>query len=135
MALSASVELSNRRPGADMNQIQHETAFDAHSALVAPPSRRSSRRYDVRLEVELTLGDQVYQVSTRTLSLGGAFIDSDLHPPFDTRLTLRFVVPYHHSPVEVGGVVRWSDARGFGVQFDGLRAHSVWALGKFFEQQ
>jgi hypothetical protein len=118
-----------------MNQIQHETAFDAHSVLVSPPSRRSSRRYDVRLEVELTLGDQVYQVSTRTLSLGGAFIDSDLHPPFDTRVTLRFMVPYQNSAVEVGGAVRWSDARGFGVQFDGLRAHSVWALGKFFEQQ
>jgi hypothetical protein len=118
-----------------MNQSQHETAFDANSALVAPPSRRTARRYDVRLEVEFTLGDAVYQATTSSLSLGGAFIDSDLHPPFEARMTLRFVVPYHHSPVEVGGVVRWSDARGFGVQFDGLRAHSVWALGKFFEQQ
>jgi hypothetical protein len=118
-----------------MSQLQNATPYDAHSSLVAPPSRRSDRRYDVSLAVELVLGDRVIQAEASSMSLGGAFIDSELRPAFDTRVTLRFIVPYHHSPVEVGGVVRWSDAHGFGVQFDGLRAHSVWALGKFFDSR
>ena len=70
-----------------------------------------------------------------TLSLGGAFIESSLRPAFNTRVQLAIRVPYRSRPIDVGGVVRWSDARGFGVQFDGLRAHDVWVLGKFFEQQ
>ena len=36
--------------------------------------------------------------------------------------------------VEVGSTVRWSDAKGVGLQFDGLRARDVWALNEYFTQ-
>jgi hypothetical protein len=30
--------------------------------------------------------------------------------------------------------VRWADAKGIGIQFDGLRAQEVWALNEYFKQ-
>jgi hypothetical protein len=36
--------------------------------------------------------------------------------------------------IDVGGTVRWSNAEGVGVQFDGLRARDVWALNEYFKQ-
>ena len=96
-----------------------------------------AHRYEVELDVDLTLpneGEHVHSC-TRTLSLGGAYIASELRPAFNTRVQLEIRVPFRNQPIAVGGVVRWCDGRGFGVQFDGLRAHDVWVLGKFFEQQ
>jgi hypothetical protein len=111
-----------------------------HVPLESPGSERAftvpvrAHRYEIELDVELTVGDQRVQAQTRTLSLGGAFVVSALRPPFGTRVALTLHVPYRQQPITASGVVRWSDARGFGMQFDGLRAHDVWVLGKFFEQ-
>jgi hypothetical protein len=107
-------------------------SLGAERTLVAP---LRAHRYEVELEVELTVAEQHLHGTTRTISLGGAFIASPMRPAFNTRVQLEIAVPDRHQPIAVGGVVRWSDARGFGVQFDGLRAHDVWVLGKFFEQQ
>ncbi len=101
------------------------------SGIANGATRRGDRRHDVRLDVELTLGDQIYPMATRRLSFGGAFIESELQPAFGRCVHLRFRVPTSTLPIEVGAVVRWRDARGFGVQFDGLRARAVWALGRF----
>ena len=95
---------------------------------------RSSQRYEVKIDVELTLGEKQHVVKTRNLSLGGVFVDTDVKPPFNSRVSLRFSIPNQREPIQVGGVVRWVDPGGFGVQFDGLRARDVWALGKYFEQ-
>jgi hypothetical protein len=103
--------------------------------------RRRSYRHRVALPVELrVLGASAapgaapvpHAATTRMLSFGGAFIESDLRPAFASRVSLTFEVPGHDVTVHVTGVVRWSDARGFGVQFDGLRAQAVWVLGKYF---
>ena len=82
----------------------------------------------------MTVGDQQQRAVSRNLSLGGAFVDADKKPPFNARVTLRFHIPNQKEAIQVGGVVRWVDPGGFGVQFDGLRARDVWALGKYFEQ-
>jgi hypothetical protein len=96
--------------------------------------QRSTLRYDVQLDIEFTVGDESYRGSTRNVSLGGVFINSDFRPPFNSRVMLRFWIPGQKAPIEVGGVARWAEPVGFGVQLDGLLAHDVWALGKFFEQ-
>jgi hypothetical protein len=95
-------------------------------------TRRRSPRHDVQLDVELSMGGQRFGATTRMLSLGGAFILFHGKPAFNTRIQLRFTLPGHAAAIEVGGLVRWSDERGFGVQFDGLRARDVWTLGRFF---
>ena len=99
-----------------------------------PETVRSSQRFDVQIEIEVTIGDQQHRTRTRNLSLGGAFVDATVKPAFNSRVQLRFSIPNQREPIQVGGVVRWVDPGGFGVQFDGLRARDVWALGKYFEQ-
>jgi hypothetical protein len=98
--------------------------------------RRSSYRHGVSLPIELIVpgasGPERHAAQTRMLSFGGAFIESSLRPAFASRVALAFRVPGHDLTIEVIGVVRWSDGRGFGVQFGGLRAHAIWALGKYF---
>lgn len=94
---------------------------------------RTAQRFDVRLPVDYALGDEHRSSFTKNLSLGGLFIESDVKVAFGARVQLRFSIPNQKEPIEVGSVVRWTDAGGFGVQFDGLRARDVWALGKYFE--
>jgi hypothetical protein len=95
---------------------------------------RRQQRYDRRIEIEVAMGETRTPTFTRNMSLGGVFVESNEHPPFGTRVTLKFKVPTQKEPIEASGVIRWHDGSGFGVQFDGLRARDVWALGKFFEQ-
>lgn len=93
---------------------------------------RSTHRFDVVLDVEYRLGESWHQATTRNASLGGLFIAAtDL--PEGQRLELRLRLPTQKEPIEVGGVVRWQADAGVGVQFDGLRAKDVWALGKYFD--
>ena len=96
--------------------------------------RRRAYRHQVAVPVDLTLAGQRHHSTTRMLSLGGALVESPLRPAFNTRVQLRFNLPGFFFPIDVGATVRWSDERGFGVQFDGLRAYAVYCLGKFFER-
>lgn len=50
------------------------------------------------------------------------------------RVRIAFLVPTLNHAIEVGAIVRWSNADGVGVQFDGLRARDVWALNEYFKQ-
>ena len=95
---------------------------------------RSSERYAVQLEIEVTIAEQLHEAKTRDLSLGGVFIYSKARPAFNTRVHVRFTIPSQKEPIEVGGVVRWGDPGRFGVQFDGLRARDVWVLARFIDQ-
>ena len=68
------------------------------------------------------------------LSLGGALVSVSTRFSMGQRMQISFVVPTSADPIEVGAVVRWSDDKATGLQFDGLRARDVWALNKYFEQ-
>ena len=68
------------------------------------------------------------------LSLGGAQVQAGSRIPMGQRLQIVFTIPTTPEPIEVGAVVRWSDDKATGLQFDGLRARDVWALNKYFEQ-
>ena len=48
--------------------------------------------------------------------------------------TINFNIPTVDEAIDVMSTVRWSDDKGVGLQFDGLRARDVWALNKYFEQ-
>ena len=95
--------------------------------------KRTATRYERRIDIEYRVGDDWKPSKTRNLSLGGALIACDEKLPSGVRVQIRFRIPTQKEPIEVGGQVRWVDSQGFGVQFDGLRARDVWALGKFFE--
>jgi uncharacterized protein (TIGR02266 family) len=101
--------------------------------------RRSDRRYERRVSIDILYEGNSFDGQTRNISLGGVFIDTEHTLPFGARIKLRFKVPTQVEPVEVEGQVRWLELeegrlRGIGVRFEGLRARDVWALNKFFER-
>jgi uncharacterized protein (TIGR02266 family) len=101
--------------------------------------RRSDRRYERRLSIEVTFEGQSFTTYSRNISLGGVFILSDRALPFGAKVKLTFRVPTQTEMTEVVGQVRWVEqeegaVRGLGIQFEGLRARDVWALNKFFEK-
>jgi uncharacterized protein (TIGR02266 family) len=100
--------------------------------------RRSDRRYERRVAIDVVYEGTTFSSHTRNISLGGVFIESEGGLPFGARVSLRFRIPTQSDPVAVEGHVRWLEAedgqvRGIGIRFDGLRARDVWALNKFFE--
>lgn len=68
------------------------------------------------------------------LSLGGALVAAGPKFPMGTRCNITFSIPTIDYAIEVGAIVRWSDDKATGLQFDGLRARDVWGLNKYFEQ-
>jgi len=97
-------------------------------------NRRSSTRHTVSIETQVTVEGTPRDVMMINLSLGGALLQDDTRYKMGQRVQLRFRIPTQEDPVEVGATVRWSDANGVGLQFDGLRARDVWALNEFFKQ-
>jgi uncharacterized protein (TIGR02266 family) len=101
--------------------------------------RRTDPRYDRRVEVEIVAAGKQYRVTTRNLSLGGMFVDTDDLLPEQTTIQVRFKVPTQPELVDVAGEVRWvepgTDGKpgGMGIRFQGLRARDVWALNRFFQ--
>jgi len=96
-------------------------------------NRRTSTRYDVTIPAKLTINGNPADVTVTNLSLGGASI-SGAKQAMGQRLTINFRVPTLENPIDIGAVVRWSDAKSVGIQFDGLRAQEVWALNEYFKQ-
>jgi len=96
---------------------------------------RKQQRFDRHIEIEYAVGETWKTGHSRNMSVGGMYIEAAERLPLGTKVKLRFRVPTQKDLIEVGAQVRWSESTGFGVQFDGLRARDVWALGKFFEQQ
>jgi hypothetical protein len=97
-------------------------------------NRRTSSRYAVSIAANLKTDGQQRVCNVHNLSLGGALFSGSPKLPMGQRVELSFKVPTMDEAIEIGGVVRWSDEKATGIQFDGLRARDVWALNKFFEQ-
>ena len=100
--------------------------------------RRSDRRYERRVAIDVIHDGAAFSSHTRNISLGGVFIETETSLPFGARVSLKFRIPTQAEVVEVEGQVRWLEledghVRGIGIRFDGLRARDVWALNKFFE--
>jgi uncharacterized protein (TIGR02266 family) len=100
--------------------------------------RRSDRRYERRVAIDVVREGTAFSANTRNISLGGVFIETESSLPFGVRVQLKFRIPTQTEVVEVDGQVRWLEmeeghVRGIGIRFDGLRARDVWALNKFFE--
>jgi hypothetical protein len=96
-------------------------------------NRRTTTRFDVWIEAKLTVNGTVLDTTMTNLSLGGALI-AGTKQPMGQRILIAFRVPTLEDAIEIGGIVRWSDDKGVGLQFDGLRARDVWALNEYFKQ-
>jgi hypothetical protein len=97
-------------------------------------NRRTATRHAVSLPGKLTMQGSPKDCTVMNLSLGGALVAVGGRISMGQRLEISFSIPTMPEPIEVGAVVRWSDDKATGLQFDGLRARDVWALNKYFEQ-
>jgi hypothetical protein len=73
-------------------------------------------------------------MTVSNISLGGALVSTGERFAMGQRVEISFSIPTLEAPIEIGAIVRWSDDKATGLQFDGLRARDVWGLNKFFEQ-
>jgi hypothetical protein len=97
-------------------------------------NRRTATRHDVSLSGTLSISGEGRPMTVSNISLGGALVSTGTRFSMGQRVDIAFTIPTLDTPIEVGAVVRWSDEKATGLQFDGLRARDVWALNKFFEQ-
>ena len=91
---------------------------------------RTNSRHAVDVDARLQIGTTTVGCKLSNLSMGGAFV---LGPtlPIDSHVTLFLTLPLIDGVLEAPCSVRWSTDEGCGLQFDGLRALDVWALGKY----
>ena len=97
-------------------------------------NRRIQTRHVVAMPITLTINGTPNDCTVLNLSLGGALVAADTRFSMGQRVQVAFRIPTLREAIEVGGTVRWSNAEGVGVQFDGLRARDVWALNEYFKQ-
>lgn len=90
--------------------------------------QRKYHRVPVALSVtcEASDGDS-FEGSVKDISFGGMFVECENPPPFGVSLTL-LVTGLSNRELKLPAVVRWSEARGFGVQFGLLGAYATHAI-------
>jgi hypothetical protein len=101
---------------------------------VSAADKRTSTRHSVSLPAKLTLEGKQEPCTIVNLSLGGALFVATVKLSMGQRVGINFNIPTVEEAIDVMSTVRWSDDKGVGLQFDGLRARDVWALNKYFEQ-
>ena len=99
-----------------------------------PDNRRTRNRHDVSIPAKLIIDGTSNDCTMLNLSLGGTLVASNSKFTMGQRVRIEFVVPHVNHAIEVGGIVRWSNTDGVGLQFDSLRARDVWALNEYFKQ-
>ena len=97
-------------------------------------NRRTSTRHIVSIAAQVTVDGAKRDATMINLSLGGALVETGMKHAMGARVQISFRLPTMEELIEVGATVRWSDAKGVGLQFDGLRAREVWALNEYFKQ-
>jgi hypothetical protein len=100
--------------------------------------RRDSRRVPIRLMVrDAALGGS-FDERPGNLSLGGVYF-TEGHPPYGTRVEVRFLLPGLQEEVRaVGEILRVSrEPRAFGahVRFQDLPLETELAIARFLEQE
>ena len=70
----------------------------------------------------------------KDISLGGVYVACEEAPAFGTELTIIGKLPGMNSESRLPGVVRWSGADGFGVQFGLLGARETHAIVKLMRR-
>jgi len=90
--------------------------------------QRKHHRVPINVDVTCIPGDgEEFEGAVKDLSLGGMFVECDQRPTFGAKVTLvlRGVAARE---LRLPAVVRWSEPRGFGVQFGLLGAYATHAI-------
>ena len=92
--------------------------------------KRAQSRSVIRIAVTCTTeGGAIVTGASRDISTGGMYVETSDIPAFGTKIGLQLDAPGLHSMV-LPGIVRWTKADGFGVQFQLLGARETHALAE-----
>jgi hypothetical protein len=70
----------------------------------------------------------VFVGSTRDISMGGMYVESESSPAFGAKVTILCHLPGATAPTRLPAIVRWAKPDGFGVQFGLLGAKETHLL-------
>lgn len=96
--------------------------------------RRARSRHDVWLPATLTTDGLDFDVEIANVSLGGALVRIPQPLPMGINVALTFVLDGLHEVIDATAVVRWRTDDKVGLQFNGLRAREMWALGVYLKE-
>jgi Tfp pilus assembly protein PilZ len=80
--------------------------------------------------VEVDGGESALHATAINLGVGGVFVQLQPVPDYGAQVVVVIQLPALNEAARLRGVVRWSNANGFGVQFSSLGARETYALGK-----
>jgi hypothetical protein len=90
--------------------------------------QRKYHRVPVNFNVTCVPGDGVsFEGSAKDMSVGGMFVECEKHPPIGASITLVLRGAASRE-LRLPAIVRWSEPRGFGVQFGLLGAYATHAI-------
>jgi hypothetical protein len=106
----------------------------------APPPVEEDRRDSLRVPIRLLVRDSAlggsFEERSGNLSLGGVYF-TEGHPPFGTRVELRFLVPGARGEIRCEGeilrVTRASGGFGAHVRFHDLPLETELAIARYLE--
>ncbi len=92
--------------------------------------KRAQSRSVIRIAVTCTTdGGATLSGVTRDVSTGGMYVESQDIPAFGTKIGLQLDYPGLHGII-LPGIVRWTKADGFGIQFQLLGARETHTLAE-----
>ena len=92
---------------------------------------RQFKRVKIDLGAELMLEHKPFPITVKDISLGGAFISSEISLEMNEEIELRIFLTAVEHVIEVSGRVAWiKNLEGFGIAFQELKPIDVWALLK-----
>ena len=90
---------------------------------------RQFKRITIDLGAELMLEHKSFPITVKDISLGGAFIESEVELQMNEEIELRIFLTAVEHVVNVSGRVAWiKNLEGFGIAFQELKPIDVWAL-------
>ena len=133
-----------RDAGADavlVKPLLQRAYWEAVRRFVRLPKRRDLRQI-VNLRFTYEFQDREWQVFSRDLSMYGAFLKTDHHPPQDSRVRVCFRLPGEANAVACDAIVRRStpfdlhghQTAGFAVEFEGLAERDAERLESFVKR-
>jgi len=99
-----------------------------HHGSGTRPAVREHQRVEAEVQADCTSGGQTFRGVATDVSLGGAFIETEQRPQFGSEIRLDLHVGGKLGTLSCSGKVRWSNERGFGMQFGLLGARDTHAL-------
>jgi PilZ domain len=93
-----------------------------------PHERRRHVRKRVDLTATLTVDDsgESFDVQVADMSVGGAYLETELTQPFGTKVTLA--VDFPEGVISLPGTKRWDKPGGMGIQFGLLGVQQTFAV-------